>query len=304
MKTLIKNPLVSVIMPVYNGSSFVAQAIESILGQTYKPLELVIVNDSSTDITDEILQSYKNKYPRIIHVITLSKNHGESRAANIAFKKTRGEFIARVDADDISHPEKIAHQVKFLTAHPSVIVLGTQADVINAEDEIVGKKNFPLTHKEIYDNFAVLNPMLHPSCMFRRSLLPGKEKLYEDKFEPNDDYYTLFRFLNCGKFANLPERLFYYRIHSSNKSLQNPKSKFKNSLRIRKAAIDSLGYVPTIRGKIMMLAQRVLISLMPERLIVPLYMLLRGMRTPLNFVPRAKISLPTFSSEKALVYQE
>ena len=145
-----KKPLVSVIMPVYNGSLFVGEAIESILEQTYEPLELVIVDDASTDSTPEILRFYKNKFPKIITVVSLSKNHGDSAAANIAFKKVRGEFIARMDADDIAHPQKIELQVKYMKAHPEVIVLGTQADVINAENEIVGRKNFPLTHKKIY----------------------------------------------------------------------------------------------------------------------------------------------------------
>lgn len=301
---LTKNPLVSVIMPVYNGSPFVAEAIESILQQTYKPLELIIVDDCSTDSTLETLNYYKNKFPKIIKLVKLSKKHGESAAANIAFKKSKGEFVARMDGDDIAHPQKIEMQVKYMKAHSNVIVLGTQADVINAEDEIVGQKNFPLTHKKIYESFAVVNPLVHPSCMFRRALLPSKSKLYENKYEPNDDYFTLFKFLNYGKFANLPQKLFYYRVHGANKSLQHPKSKFKNSLRIRKTAIDTLSYLPTTRGKILMFAQEILISMLPEKIIVPLYMLLRGMRTPLNFVPRAKIFLPSFSSEKTLLYQK
>lgn len=305
MKTLTKKPLVSVIMPVYNGESFVGEAIESLLAQTYKPLELIIVDDASRDSTPEVLKFYKIKFPRKIEVITLAQNRGDSVAANIAFKKARGEFISRMDADDIAHSQKIELQVKYMKTHPEVIVLGTQADVINAENEIVGQKSFPLTHKKIYERFAVVNPMLHPSCMFRRALLPVRDDLYEDKYRPNDDYLTFFGFLNYGKFANLPQKLLYYRIHGNNISLQHPKTNFKNSLRIRKIAIDTLGYVPTSRGKILMLIQRVLISILPEKIIVPLYMLLRGMRTPINFLPRAKISLPTFSpsSDKALIYQ-
>lgn len=296
-----KNPLVSVIMPVYNGENFVGEAIESILGQTYKPLELIIVDDKSTDSTLEILKQYKNKFPRTIKVIALSKNYGESAAANIAFAKTKGELVARMDADDISHPEKIQLQVKFMLAHPGVIVLGTQTDVINGENEIIGKKNFPTAHEQIYNSFAVFNPMLHPSCIFRRSLLPLKDKLYENKHEPNDDYYTLFKLLNCGKFANLPQKLFYYRVHGENKSLQNPKSKFQNSLRIRKAAISALGYKPTVYGKILMFVQTLVISLLPEKFIVPLYMLVRGMSSPMNFVPRPKLSFPSFTSEELVL---
>ncbi|MBI3289946.1 glycosyltransferase [Candidatus Microgenomates bacterium] len=305
MQKLIKNPLVSVIMPVYNGSFFVTEAIESILAQTYKPLEFIIVDDCSRDSTPGILEQYKKRFPEALRVISLKKNLGGagSAAVNAVLHKAKGKFIARMDSDDIAHPQKIELQVKYMLAHPEVIVLGTQADVINGENEIVGKKNFPLTHKKIYESFAVVNPMLHPSCMFRRALLPSKDKLYENKFEPNDDYYTFFKFLNYGKFANLPQPLFYYRVHGNNISLQNPKSKFQNSLMIRKLAINTLGYVPTNRGKILTFAQRVLISILPEKIIVPLYMLFRGMLSPINLLPRTKISLPTFTSEKVLVYE-
>lgn len=293
-------PLVSVIMPVYNGALFVGEAIDSILAQTYRPLELVIVNDHSKDETREILSLYRKKFPKIVKVIHLKKNIGESASANVAFRKTKGEFVARMDADDISHPQKIELQVKYLISHPAVGVVGTQAEVINSEGEVVGQKTFPLSHRQIYRQFAVVNPMLHPACLFRRSFLPHKNRLYENKFEPNDDYYTLFKLLNYGKFANLPQKLFYYRVHGQNKSLQHPKSKFQNSLRIRAAAIRDLGYQPTMLGKALMLGQKLLISLMPEKLIVPTYMLVQGMQSPLNLIPGPKISLPNFSSERLL----
>lgn len=296
-----KAPLVSVIMPVYNGALFVGEAIDSILAQTYRPLELVIVNDNSKDETPQILNLYKRKFSKIIKVINLAKNIGESAAANVAFRKTKGEFVARMDADDVSHPQKIEQQVKYLLSHPAVAVVGTQAEVINSEGEVVGQKTFPLSHQQIYHSFAVVNPMLHPACMFKRKLLPHKNRLYENKFEPNDDYYTLFKLLNYGKFANLPQKLFYYRVHGQNKSLRNPKAKFKNSLRIRAAAITNLEYKPGILGKLLMFAQSVLIFILPEKLIVPVYMLARGMQSPFNLVPGPKISLPNFSSPEMVL---
>lgn len=293
-----RRPLVSVIMPVYNGALFVGEAIDSILAQTYKPLELVIVNDHSKDETPGILNLYHKKFPKIVKVIHLKKNIGESAAANVAFRKTKGEYVARMDADDICHPQKLDLQVKYLLSHPAVGVVGTQAEVINSEGEVVGKKTFHLSHQQIYQQFVVVIPILHPSCLFRRSMLPAKSRLYENKFEPNDDYYTLFKLLNYGKFANLPQKLFYYRVHGKNKSFQHPKAKFQNSLRIRAAAIRDLGYQPTILGRVLMLGQKLLIFLMPEKLIVPIYMLVRGMQSPLNLIPGPKISLPNFSPER------
>lgn len=280
MKKTIKQPLVSVIMPVHNAGNFVAEAIESIVNQTYKNLELIIVDDGSSDQSTQTIKNCQKQYPKTIHAVLLRKNIGESASANLAFKQTKGDFIARMDADDISHPERIEKQVEFMLSHPEIIVLGTQADVINEKGEITGKKTFPSAHRKIYSEYAIFHPMLNPSCMVRRSLLPDKNKLYENKLEPNDDYYTFFKLLNHGKFANLEECLVYYRIHSNNKSLQNPKEKFANSLRIRKEAIKKLGYKAGPRTLLFMALQYIIVTLLPERLIVPTYIFLRGMYSP------------------------
>jgi len=270
-------PLVSVIIPAHNAGKFITETIESILRQTYKNLELMIVNDGSTDNTADVIKQFLKKDKRVCW-ISYQMNRGESAAANLGFFVAKGDYIARMDADDIAHPERIAKQIDFLEKNPDYIVVGTQAHIIDGEGEIIGEKVFPTTHDEIYQSYGVLHPMLHPSIMVRRSLLPRRNKLWAEKLEPNDDYYTLFELLHRGKFANLPEKLMYYRMHEHNKSLQRIKRKFLNSIRIRFRAVKEFGYPLTVVMVVKMLAQAAIVLTLPEFVTAGAYLWLRGMK--------------------------
>jgi len=265
-------------MPVYNAGKFLAPAIESIIRQTYEHIELIIVDDASTDDSWEIVKAYRRRYPKLIRVYRVHKqtNSAGNGATNLGLTKARGQFIARMDADDLSYPERIEKQVAYMTAHPVTIVLGTQAKVIDKHDKIIGVKNMPTTHDAIYEQFGILHPLIHPSVMIRRSLLPYADKIYAMKWDVNDDYYTFFRLLNYGAFANLPEYLLKYRIHGNNLSLNNPKEKFMNSIKIRLDAMRQ-GYHMSLSSMLIMFVQFAMLSITPSGLIVPVYMFVRGM---------------------------
>ena len=168
-KTSIR-PLVSVYMPVFNAALFLDEAVESVLGQTYKHLELIIVDDASTDNSWKLIQRYKRKYPNIISAIHLKHNinMGGDAAGNMAYKHAKGEYLARMDADDIARLDRIEKQVRFLEQHSSYAVVGTNAWVINKAGEVVGEKTVPTQHDKIYDEFFVFHPMIHPTIMVRR----------------------------------------------------------------------------------------------------------------------------------------
>lgn len=272
----IKLPLVSIIIPAYNAERFVAQSIESMLAQTYKNIEIIVVDDGSADKTYSVAKRYERKNPKV-KVILHKKNQGEPFAANTAFRATRGEFIARMDADDIAYPERIELQVNYMLAHPEIILLGTQAQVIDENGQVTGKKTFPLTHDKIYKAYATYHPVLHPACMFRRSLLPHKDRLMDVGYAPNDDYNTFFGFLRYGKFANLPQTLMGYRVHGSNISLVHARSKVYNFMRIRTRAVLKLGYKPTPLSILVCGLQALFVTIMPEAWIVPAYSVFRGM---------------------------
>lgn len=271
MKKNIKKPLVSVLMPVYNGSKFIEEAIESILNQSYRQFELIIADDASKDDTAKILKQYLRKYPKKIQVVTLKQNQGVAQATNAAFNLAKGKYLAIMDCDDIAHSNRLQKQVEFLENHPKVIVLGTQAKIINKKGQIVGEKNFPTTHEKIYSSYGLVHPMVHPSIMIRAKLVPNKGFLYQDKYGIHADYFNLFTFLKHGEFANLPEYLLFYRIHGNNNSLQKLKQSYWTILKIRIEAIFSLNYKFSVVPFFAMIVQSFIVLFLPESILKYLY---------------------------------
>jgi glycosyltransferase involved in cell wall biosynthesis len=280
MKTKRTQPIVSVIMPAHNAELFLVPAINSILAQTFTNFELILVNDGSRDQTGKIARRFAAEDTRV-RVISYRQNKGESAAANVGYQASRGKYIARMDADDIAHPERLAKQVAFLNKHSDYVVVGSQALIIDENDQVIGHKLFPTTNAEIYKAYGILHPMLHPSIMVRRSALdqlPWSGRLWANQAEPNDDYFTLFYLLHCGKFANLPQKLMYYRMHENNKSMQQVKKKFINSLRIRIHAVRHLGYPLTTQMVINAVAQSALVLALPEWVVIGTFLWVKGMK--------------------------
>lgn len=287
-------PLVSVYMPVFNAALYVEEAIESILKQTYKNIELIIVDDASTDDSAKIIKRYVKQYPKKIKAIYLKKNvnMGGDAAGNIAFRQAQGDYVARMDADDIALPDRIEKQVAFLEKHPSYAVVGTSAYVIDKAGQVVGVKIIPSRHEQIYDEFFVFHPMIHPTIMVRRAALNGRKDLYRLEYQANNDYLTFIELIAKGyRFGNLPEKLLYYRMHGKNDSLVQVKSRFMNSLKIRYRAVREFGYNPTLTGAVKLLAQVLAVAILPERVIVPVYLMVRGIASPWDFVPKGVLAV-------------
>ncbi len=284
MRKINKRPVVSVIMPVYNAGEFLVESIESILSQTYKNFELIIVDDGSTDNSWQLIKKYKAKYPNKLKIFHLENriNYAGNGAVNHGLRYAGGEFIVRMDSDDISYPMRLERQVDHMLKNPNVILLGTQAKLIDKNGKVFGLKTLPTEHNEIYQAYGMVHPIVHPSCMIRRSLLPDPNKIYDDKYGVNSDYYTFFRFLNRGRFANLDEYLLKYRIHENNFSLQKPKKVLVNTIKIRLDAYHNLNYKFTLQAWAVMAVQSVLVILLPEKFLIPLNLTLRGMINPLR----------------------
>lgn len=283
-----KKPLVSVIMPVYNAGNFLVPAIESILTQTYQTFEFIIVDDASSDTSPAILAKYAKRFPKKIRLITLKRNlnRGGDSCANKALRFARGKYIARMDADDIAHPKRLEKQVAFLEAHPEIVLVGSNAYVINKEGKRIGIKSEPLTSDAIYKSYMTFHPLIHPTTMVRR-IIGKKIFRYQIKYNANNDYYTFFLMLCQGyQFANMKEKLLYYRIHGKNDTFINMKRKFMNTLRIRFEMLLRHGYRPSIKGIAITAAQTVAIFLLPETLIPQIYFLTKGIK---------KLSIPSFS---------
>ncbi|MGC9350198.1 MAG: glycosyltransferase [Anaerolineae bacterium] len=201
-------PCVSVNMSVYNGEQYVAEAVDSILNQTFSDFELIVVDDGSTDRTGEILGSYKA--PRL-HVLTQS-NRGIPRSRNRALESSQGRYIAVMDSDDVSLPTRLERQVAFLEEHREIGVLGSACLV---SDEVTGEDRelvLPLSDEKLRGHLIRGNPFVHSSVMMRKSVLQEVGG-YNESFPYILDYELWVRLAAHTQFANLPEVLVIRRFH-------------------------------------------------------------------------------------------
>lgn len=274
-----KMPFVSIIIPVYNGARFLVEALDSCLAQTYSRFEMIVVDDGSTDKTWKILKRYRKRFPKIVRIYHLPENQGESPTANFAIGKSRGTYIARMDSDDLMHRDRIVKQVRYLENNPFVVAVGSQARVIDEKGRRIGLKRTPLTNADIYHSMAFVNPMIHPSVMYRKALLPNLPHLYTHALDCANDYNTYFELLRFGKFANLPMELVSYRVHGANKSLNNLKEKFWTDTKIRLNAIKRLNYKAPFLMFPAIFLQMILVTILPEKTLRELLFYVRGIKT-------------------------
>ncbi|WP_157618449.1 glycosyltransferase family 2 protein [Spirosoma spitsbergense] len=262
-------PLVSVIMPVYNGERFLGQAIESILDQSYKQLELIIINNGSTDNTATILETYAQKDRRItilFHPEPLG--HAGEAASNLASRHAKGQYIAKLDADDVAVPNRIEKQVTFLEANPTIFLVGSYLELIDSQGNKVGVRRYPLTSEAIYSEFYLRFPVANPAIMYRNGVVAGDFYTLRHK-SFTDDYYSLFVHLHNGLlFANLPEPLTLYRVHDSNTVFTNLRKKWMINLGVKKAFVHDFGYHPPWNHRIRIRLITLFINTLPEKMLV------------------------------------
>lgn len=221
---------VSIALPVYNGMNFIEQAVESLLNQSFRDFEIIIIDDGSNDKTPEILKSLAVSDPRI-KVFRNQKQEGICNALNKAISYAQGDLIARMDADDIAHPTRLEKQVKQFWSNPNLIVLGTDVELIDEQGKVIGYRHYPQSHNEILASIQNLSPFAHPSVMFRKSAflkVGGYRKQYQDA----EDYDLWLRMCHLGEMSNLPEPLLQYRIHPR----QVTTSRLRNQHRAHMAA--------------------------------------------------------------------
>lgn len=205
-------PLVSVIMPVYNTKEeYLRESIDSILAQTYKKFELIIVDDCSTQPVEPIIQSYHDSR---IKFKRLPKNSGASVARNTGFYFSRGDLIAVQDSDDVSYPERLAVQVGYMNKYHNIGVLGAAYNIIGADKETVVSKFGSPEYLKAYALF-VNSPFGHSTVMMRRSILQ-ETMIHYDRSVICDDYKLWIDLMNRTHFMNIPRTLVGYRWHENN----------------------------------------------------------------------------------------
>ena len=206
-------PKVSVVMPVYNGEEYLAQAIDSILTQTFADFEFLIIDDCSTDGTASILAEYARRDSRI-KILRQAQNLGVAGALNVGCRQAQGEYIARMDADDVSLPMRFEKQVRFLDAHPEIAVVGTAITVIDADDTEIEEIHYPTNPRVIGWMLIFEDCLVHPTVLMRRSI--AQQFGFYATALPAQDYALWGRISFEHLLANIPQVLLNYRTWAAN----------------------------------------------------------------------------------------
>jgi glycosyltransferase involved in cell wall biosynthesis len=204
-----KSPRVSVLLAARNEDAWIGGAIDSILRQTFGDLELLVTNDGSIDGTGRIIRRAAERDARV-KVLENEAPRGLAYCLNRCAEMARGEYLARMDADDVSLPDRIDRQVRFLDSHPEVEILGTAAYKVDRNGIIVGDVNVEPGHDRMVAEVYKRNPFIHPSVMFRKSAfrrLGG----YDESLLRGQDYDLWFRAAQASRLANITEPLLLYR---------------------------------------------------------------------------------------------
>ena len=233
-------PRVTVLMPVFNGEEFLRAAIESILNQTFSDFELLIIDDGSTDGSHALAASYGD--PRI-RLEANEKNLGLIATLNRGLKLAQGEFIARMDADDISHPIRFERQVAYLDTHPKIGGCGTWFEKVTPKQTTIMR--MPESPALIRLFLLFDNPFLHSSMMLRRSLLDTHGLSFDPNYPHSEDYDLWARCSTLTDMSNLPEVLVRYRDHPSNISHRYSREQDLAASRIRARQLEALALSPS-----------------------------------------------------------
>ncbi len=202
------SPIVSILMPVYKTAPYLREAMDSILSQTFTDYELIVLNDCSPDNADEILDIYSD--PRIVRY-KREKNVGLSNILNVGLEMARGKYIARMDSDDLSYPDRLRIQVEYLESHPDIDLVSVGMQLFGAKDDVWVREPNP---EKVKINALFHSPILHASSMWRRERFEENGLRFRQEMVPSEDYDLWTRALVKGlKLVNLRQVLYKYRIH-------------------------------------------------------------------------------------------
>ena len=267
------NPLVSIVIPVHNGEKYIKEAIESCVNQTYRNIEIIVVDDKSEDNTLKILKEYGEK----ITVIPVEKQNGLGNVINIGIKASKGQYIARMDADDIMYPTRIERQVEYLESNPKCVAVGGQIDIIDENSKITGHREYAIEDRDLKKNRFLFQPFAHPAVTLRKDTLEDIGLYPENMWKVED--VKLFLILSTkGEFHNLEDTVLKYRMTFKTESQSKMLDHFKKTNDIRKWAIKELNIKPTVREYVIWNIQKLgvnVLSLFPSSVFMKAFELFR-----------------------------
>lgn len=262
-------PVVSIILPVYNAAPYLGEAIDSIRVQSFDDWELIAIDDASADNSAAILDGYATADSRI-RVFRNETNLGVGGTLDRAILRSRGQFIARMDADDVCTPDRLAVQLTYLRQNPDVIAVGGQIREMQENGETIRIKSFPTDPDEVYAMMFLCVPIQHPALMVNRAALPDGFNWYEG-WSVGEDTNLFFKLTQFGELSNVPELILSYRVCDNGNFLRNIRATFRNTYRARCRALREYGYRASVKARLINHVQYLLIHLVPERLAWRLY---------------------------------
>ena len=207
---------VSVIIITHNREKFLPFAIESVLRQKFSSFELIIIDDASTDKTEELVKKYLSDSR--VRYVKIPKAKSIAQVRNSAWPYVHGKYIAVLDSDDIWLDDlKLAKQFEYLENHPEIVILGSGAVLIDDEGREIGQVIKPISDKEIKNNFLVKNPFFHSSVMYPYELIK-KIGGYDENIHYSEDFNLWLQFGKIGELYNFSEAMIKYRVHKDNES--------------------------------------------------------------------------------------
>lgn len=259
-----ERPDVSVVMGVWQTPpAYLRAAVQSVLAQTHRSFELIIVEDPSSQSAAEVLEEFSD--PRIRHHQRPARG-GLTTALRDGMAMARAPLIARLDSDDVCLPQRLAVQVKYLQDHPDVAVVGTRISVVDDQNRVIGRRLLPLTHDEIASALRRYNCISHPSVLFRKAAVEAAGGY--DPAARIEDYDLWCRMVVAGyRFANLADDLVQYRFHLQSLRSTNVHNVIRETIAVKKKYFDGRF---TWRDRIRMAMERALL-LLPVRTVLWLF---------------------------------
>jgi len=259
-------------MPAYNAEKYISEAIESILNQTFKDFEFIIINDGSTDSTPNIIDKYARLDKRII-VLNNEKNLNIAESRNRGVEIAKGKYIATMDSDDRALPDRLKNQLEFLESNKDIAISIGNINIMDGKGVFQYTRNYPVADKDIRSKVYRFNPFPNPTIMCRREVYEKNGK-YNNAYVPIDDFDfwlragTQFKFGNCGKIV------LDYRVASKSASHGKIRLTEKITFKLRWKAFK-LGYKFTVVDVFFNLFHLFSFALLPSKLKVRIFNLLR-----------------------------
>ena len=263
--------MISVVMPNFNGAKHLSEAIESILTQTFRDFELVIIDDCSSDESWDIIQVFAGKDDRILPLRN-ERNLKICGTLNRGLTFARGAYIVRMDSDDVARPDRLIRQLLFMGApgHEGIGVSGSYCLVIDDEGRALGTKTFPLRDGEIRRSFWWRNPIQHSASIIRRACF-DEFGAYDERLLLAEDLDLWMRFGQRYELANIPEVLLEYRVSDRSSIIADQKAMLKQSIRARWEGAHKYGYGMPARA-CLSIAATWMMRFLPSRIVLRVFM--------------------------------